>query len=62
MLLKLLHHRGIINIGGPIKSVYDFAKALNPKIKKVSAKKTMLNKCPLNPSMNVSKLKKIFSK
>ena len=62
MLLKLLHHRGVINVGGPIKSVYDFAKTLNPKIKKVSAKKTMLNKFPLNPSMNVSKLKKIISK
>jgi len=62
MLLKLLHHRGVINVGGPIKSVYDFAKTLNPKIKKVSAKKTMLNKFPLNPSMNLSKLKKIISK
>ena len=62
MLLKLIHHKGIINVGGAIKSVYDFAKILNPKIKKISAKKTMFNKFPLNPSMNITKLKKIISK
>jgi len=62
VLLKLIHHKGIINIGGPIKSIYDFAKVFNPKIKKISAKKTMYGKFPLNPSMNISKFKKIILK
>ena len=62
MLLKLIYRKGIINVGGVIKSVYDFAKVSNPKIKRISAKKTMFNKFPLNPSMNITKLKKIISK
>ena len=62
ILLKLIHLKGIINIGGPIKSVYNFAKALNPKIIKKSAKRTMPTKYPLNQSMNISKFKKIISK
>ena len=41
MLMKLLNEKGVINLGGPIKTVYDFAKKYNPKIKKISAKKLL---------------------
>ena len=35
ILKKIIHKRGIINIGGPSKTVYAFAKKYNPKIKKI---------------------------
>ena len=57
MIPKLLNKRGIINIGGKIQSVYNFAKKYNNKIKKISGKKIF----PPNPSMNLTKLKKILN-
>jgi len=60
-LMKLLFKKGIINVGGPAQSVFKFAKKFNPKIKKISAKKMLGRTFPLNPSMNISKLKKIIS-
>ena len=59
-LFKLINKKGIINVGGKIQSVYDFVKKYNPKIKKISAKKILGSKYPLNPSMNINKLKKII--
>ena len=56
MIPKLLDKKGIINIGGKTQSVYNFAKRYNNKIKKISGKKIF----PPNPSMNLSKLKKII--
>ena len=53
---KILNKNGIINVGGKIQSVYKFAKASNPSIKKISGKKIF----PLKPSMNVKKLNKIM--
>ena len=53
---KILKEKGIINIGGKIQSVYDFARKKNPSIKKISGRKIF----PLNPSMNTLKLKKIM--
>ena len=61
-LFKLINKNGIINVGGKIQSVYDFVKKYNPKIKKNSAKKIFGKKYPLNPSMNINKLKKIINK
>ena len=57
MIPKLLNKKGIINIGGKTQSVYNFAKKFNNKIKKTSGKKIF----PPNPSMNLTKLKKILS-
>jgi len=54
---KLLNKRGIINIGGKTQSVYNFAKKYNNKIRQISGKKIF----PPNPSMNVTKLKKILN-
>ena len=59
-LFKLINKKGIINVGGKIQSVYNFVKKYNPKIKKISAKKILGSKYPLNPSMNIYKLKKII--
>ena len=61
-LFKLINKKGIINVGGKIQSVYNFVRKYNPKIKKISAKKILGKKYPLNPSMNISKLKRIIYK
>ena len=55
ILPKILDKKGILNVGGKIQTVYNIAKKNNPKVKKISGKKIF----PLNPSMNISKLKKI---
>tara|TARA_B100000609_G_scaffold191357_1_gene180120 strand:- start:1218 stop:1469 length:252 start_codon:yes stop_codon:yes gene_type:complete len=53
---KILNKKGTINVGGKIQSIYKFAKKSNPFVKKKSGKKIF----PPNPSMNISKLKKII--
>ena len=62
ILFKLLNKKGIINLGGKTQTVYKFVKKFNPKIKKIYAKKILGPKYPLNPSMNIKKLKKILKK
>ena len=57
MIPKLLNKKGIINVGGKIQSVYNFAKKYNKKIKKSSGKKIF----PPNPSLNLKKLHKILN-
>jgi len=61
-LFKIINKKGIINFGGKKQSVYSFAKKYNFKLKKISAKKIFGKNYPLNPSMNVGKLKKILGK
>ncbi len=53
---KILNKKGVLNIGGKIQSVYQFAKKFNKNVKKISGR----TKFPPNPSMNISKLKKII--
>jgi len=60
ILIKLLNKKGIINLGGPTKSVYNFAKKFNPNIKKKINKSNSKNKFPIKPFMNLSKLNKII--
>ena len=62
ILFKLINKKGIINLGGKTQTVYRFVKKFNPKIKKIYAKKILDPKYPLNPSMNIKKLKKILKK
>ncbi len=57
---KILNKRGILNIGGKTQSVYSFAKKFNNTVKKITAKKRIGKKFPLNPSMNITKLKNII--
>ena len=61
ILLKLINQKGIVNVGGPSQTVYSFAKKLNPKVKKISIKKTLGKNTPNNISMNLERLKKILS-
>ena len=60
ILLKLINVKGILNIGGPTKSVYNFAKADNPYIKKILLKNKKKINLPFNSSINIEKLKKIL--
>ena len=60
ILPKLLFKKGIINLGGPTQSVYNFASKYNKKVKKISARKKLGKNAPLNPSMNLGKLNKII--
>jgi len=60
ILIKIIDRKGIINVGGPTKTVYNFAKKYNPKVKKIFIKKNSLYNFPLNPFMNLSNLKKII--
>ena len=57
ILPKLINKKGIINVGGPSQSVYNFAKKYNKKIKKILSKKN--SKLPLNQTMSLNKLLKI---
>ena len=57
---KLIKVKGVINVGGPTKSVYEFVKKENKKIKKIYLKNKNNNLMPINSSMNLSKLKKII--
>lgn len=62
ILLKLINLKGILNIGGPTKSVYNFAKIGNQNIKKKILKKNNKIDMPFNPSINIEKMKKILKK
>ena len=59
---KLINKKGIINVGGPTKSVYNFVKKDNPKIKKIFLKNKRKSLIPINSSMNLGKLKSILRK
>ena len=61
ILVKVLDKKGIINLGGPTQTAYNFVEQYNPKIKKASAKKLSRQYLPLNSSMNLSKLIKLTS-
>ena len=59
VFFKLINKKGIINIGGPVQSVYNFAKKNNKRIKR-KILKIKKNSLPLNSTMNVGKFKKIL--
>ena len=56
LLPKILNQFGVLNIGGKLQSIYNFAKKNNKNIKKASGKKLY----PPNPSMNLKKLKRLI--
>ncbi len=61
ILLKVLDHKGVLNVGGKSQSVYNFAKKYNKKIKKIYEEKTLGKNAKLNVGMNISKLNKILN-
>ena len=56
IILKLINKKGIINVGGPSQSVYNFAKKYNKKIKKTYSK----GEFPKKIDMNLKKLRKLI--
>ena len=60
ILIKILEKKGTINVGGPIKTAYNFAKKYNTIVKKKFINRKLNNHFPLKPSMNLSKLTKII--
>ena len=60
--LKLINYKGVLNVGGDPKSVYNFVKKNNPYIKKTVYKINSKNLLPKNSVMSVNKFKKIIKK
>ena len=58
LILKIINKKGLINVGGPSKTVFDFAKKYNKKIKKKYSK----GEFPKRLDMNLSKLNKYLRK
>ena len=56
IIFKLLNKKGIINVGGPSQTVFNFAKKSNKKVKKIYSK----GEFPKRTDMNLSYLKKIL--
>ena len=61
-LLKLLNYTGVINVGGPKKIVYEFAKQTNKNILSMSAKKILGKHFPTKQTMNLNRYNKILKK
>ena len=60
ILPKLLKKKGVLNVGGPIQTVYKFASKYNNSVKKIYSKNIKGVVYKKNMSMNISKLKKII--
>ena len=58
IIFKLLNKKGVINVGGPSQTVFNFAKKYNKKIKKIYSK----GEFPKRIDMNLNYLKKIVKK
>ena len=60
ILPKLLKKKGVLNVGGPIQTVYKFASKYNNSVKKIYSKNIKGVVYKKNMSMNISKLKRII--
>ena len=58
LILKVLNQKGIINIGGPSQTAYNFAKKYNTKIKKIFSK----GEFPKRTDMSLKKFKNLLKK
>ncbi len=56
IILKILNKKGIINVGGPSQTIYNFVKKDNKKIKKKFSK----GEFPKRTDMSLKKLKKVI--
>lgn len=59
---KIINHSGILNIGGKVQSVFNFAKTTNKKVKKILAKKILKKKYSKYQIIDTKKLKKLLNK
>ena len=57
IILKILNKKGIINVGGPSQTIYNFVKKDNKKIKKKFSK----GEFPRRTDMSLKKLKKAIN-
>ena len=62
ILFKLLNKKGIINLGGKSRFIFDFAKKDKKNVKKIFLKKKDNLGMPFDSSLNINKLKKILKK
>ena len=60
ILFRLLNKKGILNLGGKSKFIFDFAKKDKKNIKKIYLKKKNNLGMPFNSSLNIDKLRKIL--
>ena len=56
IILKILNKKGIINVGGPSQTIYNFAKKNNKYVKKIFSK----GEFPKRTDMSLKKLNKII--
>ncbi len=61
-LFKLINKKGVINLGGEPKFIFDFVKKDKKNIKKIFLKKSDNLGMPLDSSLNIKKLKQIIKK
>jgi len=59
--LKLLDQKGIINVGGPTRSLYDFYRVDNPDIGYISRLDVKGTVIPRDSSMDTTKLKELLN-
>lgn len=57
---KIMSAKGVLNIGGPPMTVYNFVKKYNKNVKKKYLKKERKINLPINTSMSLNKLKKFI--
>ena len=62
ILLKVINKKGILNVGGKAKFIYDFAKLDNKYVKKIYMKKKINSPLPFDSSLSIKKLNKIIKK
>ena len=61
-LLKLINYKGIINVGGPKKIVFDFARKQTKKFYQCLQKKKFGKNFPTKQTMSLKRYKKIINK
>ena len=61
VLFKVINHKGVLNLGGEAKYIYDFAKD-KENLKKIYLKKNDNIGMPFDSSIILLKLKKIIRK
>jgi len=58
LIFKIINKKGIVNLGGPSQTVYNFARKYNKKVKKIYSK----GEFPKNIDMNLNKLRSFIKK
>lgn len=61
LVLRLLDFKGVINVGGEPRYIYDFVKEHDPNIDKISLKDISDVKVAPNPYMNIDKMKRLLN-